>query len=51
MLVLSFSTLVLTFECSGGKGLRASSLSSYTEAYAGQNARIPRKPLLTATLC
>jgi len=43
--------LLLTFECSGSKGLRASYLSSYTEVYAGQNARIPRKLLLPATLC
>ena len=45
MYILSISTnwsaffkCVVTVECCGGKGLRASSLSSYTEVYAGQNA-------------
>jgi hypothetical protein len=37
-------------ECSGSKGLRASNLSSYAKIDAGQNARIPWKPLLKVTL-
>jgi|GEM_PF-6345009 len=38
-------------ECSSSKGLRASSLSTYTKLNARQNAKIPSETLITATLC
>src|SRR5690554_7224172 len=44
-------SLLLTVECSSSKGLRASSLSTYTKLYARKNARIPSETLITATLC
>ncbi len=50
-LCMCFLKCPLTFECSGSKGLRAWFLSSYEKVVTGQNARIPRKLLLPATLC
>lgn len=49
--VSGFVALCLTVECSSSKGLRASSLSTYTKLNARQNAKIPSETLITATLC
>ena len=51
VLLSFFFALLVTVECSSSKGLRASSLSTYTKLNARQNAKIPSETLITATLC